>query len=52
MKKLTHEELSGLIFDGLKAVLGPLHSSHLDRNLSPADIIDALMVITDEPLSL
>lgn len=44
-----YDALADQIFTEITAVLGPLHSTHLDRDLSVGDINDAVLLSTDEP---
>lgn len=43
-----HDDLAGLIFAEMTAVMGPLYSDHLARNLEQGDVLDAVHVATDE----
>ena len=44
-----YDELADQIFAEVSAVLGPLHSTHLDRKLDAGDIHDAVILATDTP---
>lgn len=45
---MTHNALAIRIYDELTAVLGPLHSAHLDRDLDVSDVLDAVHLTTDD----
>ena len=44
-----YDDLADQIFAEVSAVLGPLHSAHLDRKLDSGDIHDAVILATDTP---
>ena len=47
-----YSALADQIFDELRAVSGGLRSVHLDRELTAADVHDAVILATDEPGSI
>lgn len=43
-----HEALAADIFSELTAIMGPLHSGHLARDLQVGDVLDAVHIATDD----